>query len=103
MSPPGIWVLLPASKHYTTDPPFPSNANHYEQLCTPFCRCQSVGPSNESEVGFTQLLSSGEKFPGAKNHAGITEHSLSDGGMGECGEAQWDLAFLLVVPSLTVR
>ena len=67
--------------------PFPFIADHYEWLPTPLRRCQFVGTGNKSEVGFTQLLSDGEKFPGVSDHAGRTEHPLLGRGMGWCGEA----------------
>ena len=46
-----------------------------------------MGTSDESEVGFTRLLSGGEKFPDVRDHAGTTEHHLPGRGVGECGEA----------------
>ena len=61
-----------------------------------------MGTSDRSEVGFTQLLTSGEKFPGVSNHAGTTEHPLSGRGVGWCRETLWDMAFLLIAPSITV-
>ena len=44
----GAAAYQQALGHY---PLFPSIADHYEQLCTPFHRCQSVETNNESEVG----------------------------------------------------
>ena len=60
---------------------FPSIADHYEWLCAPFCRCQSVGIDDESKVGVTWLLSSSYKFPCVSNHTGTTEHPFSGGGI----------------------
>ena len=70
---------------YLADP-FSSFADQYEWFCSPLHRHQSVGTSDESEVGFTWLLSGGKKFPDANDHADATEHPLSGRGMGWCGK-----------------
>ena len=77
---PGIWVLLPSSDHYTSHP-LSSIADHYDWLHAPLCRCQLVGTNDETEVGVTWLLSSGNKSPHVSDHAGTTEHPFSGEGI----------------------
>ena len=54
-------------------------------------------------MGVTWLLPGGHAVPGAHNHANTVDHSLPGRGLGDAKKPQWDMVFLLIVPSLAVR
>ena len=96
---PGIWMLQPSHEHHSTDP-FSFVADYDEWFHALLRGHQFMARSHQASVGVMWLLPSGDKFPGASNHAGTTGHPLQGNGVGDSEKPQWDMVFLLIMPSI---